>query len=240
MHKIQIFLLTVLLTSILFPMKILAFSGNDYIFMNNFIMEITLVSVIFISIFAEIKTAGFSGAGIVAIISGSILFFIHGSELLYMWDILLFFSGIILLFCDLLIFFTGAISMAGILCICMGLYINLGANLYAFYIVFAGFAFSIIVAYILLKRMSKSILWDKLSQKVILSSSKGYKSSSLDLNKYIGKQGITATVLRPTGKVKIDKVIFDAISDGDFIEVNKKITVININGSQVVVRLYNF
>ena len=57
MHKIQISLLTVLLTSILFPMKILAFSGNDYIFMNNFIMEITLVSVIFISIFAEIKTA---------------------------------------------------------------------------------------------------------------------------------------------------------------------------------------
>ena len=62
----------------------------------------------------------------------------------------------------------------------------------------------------------------------------------MDLNKYIGKQGITATVLRPTGKVKIDKVIFDAISDGDFIEVNKKITVININGSQVVVRLDNF
>jgi membrane-bound serine protease (ClpP class) len=52
----------------------------------------------------------------------------------------------------------------------------------------------------------------------------------------IGKTGIAYTVLRPSGKVLIDGVLYDAYTRGDYIEKNDKIKVISEEGTSLKVR----
>lgn len=232
MPKIKFPIAVILLLNLIFPQIVFANENSLPLLYDNFVTQITLITVIFISIFAEIKTAGFSGAGLVAVVVGFLMFFIQGSNIQYFFDIVLFFIGLFILFCDLLIFFTGFVSIAGIICICMSLYINLGANIIALNKLFFGILFAIIAAFLILRKASKSFVWNKISQKATFQ---GYKSSSLNLEMYINKEGKTITVLRPTGKIKVGQVILDAVSEGEFIDKNEKIKVLHVVGSQVVV-----
>ena len=51
-----------------------------------------------------------------------------------------------------------------------------------------------------------------------------------------GKTGIAYTVLRPSGKVLIDDVVYDAYTRGDYINKNDKVKVINDEGTSLKVR----
>jgi len=66
---------------------------------------------------------------------------------------------------------------------------------------------------------------------------KGY--SSFTAEKYvdlIGKEGTSLTILRPAGMVRIDGQKFSAVTGGEFIEKDKPIKVVKVEGSRVVVR----
>ena len=67
--------------------------------------------------------------------------------------------------------------------------------------------------------------------------SKGYSSFSPE--KYvdlIGKEGTTLTVLRPVGMVRIDGQKYSAVTGGEYIEKDKSVKVVKVEGSRVVVR----
>jgi membrane-bound serine protease (ClpP class) len=66
---------------------------------------------------------------------------------------------------------------------------------------------------------------------------KGY--SSFTAEKYvdlIGKEGTSLTILRPVGMVRIDGQKYSAVTGGEFIEKDKPIKVVKVEGSRVVVR----
>jgi len=66
---------------------------------------------------------------------------------------------------------------------------------------------------------------------------KGY--SSFTPEKYvdlIGKEGTSLTILRPVGMVRIDGQKYSAVTGGEFIEKNKPVKVVKVEGSRVVVR----
>ena len=63
----------------------------------------------------------------------------------------------------------------------------------------------------------------------------GFNSKKYSDN-LIGKKGISFTVLRPSGKVVIDKEIYDASSSGEYIEKNSKIKIIGNEGSSLKVK----
>jgi len=52
----------------------------------------------------------------------------------------------------------------------------------------------------------------------------------------IGDTGIARTLLRPSGKMKIGKEIYDVITQGEFIPQGSKIRVINIQGAKITVK----
>jgi membrane-bound serine protease (ClpP class) len=64
--------------------------------------------------------------------------------------------------------------------------------------------------------------------------SKGYISNKYS-NDIIGKKGKSFTVLRPSGKVIINDKIYDASTEGSFIEKNQKIIVSSTEGSSLKV-----
>ncbi len=50
-----------------------------------------------------------------------------------------------------------------------------------------------------------------------------------------GAEGFVAATLRPSGKVTINEVLYDAVSDGSFIEKGTPIRVLRLDGSKIVV-----
>ena len=53
---------------------------------------------------------------------------------------------------------------------------------------------------------------------------------------HVGKAGVAETVLRPSGKVRMDGVTYDAVSESAFIEAGSEVVVLRIYGGNLVVR----
>ena len=60
--------------------------------------------------------------------------------------------------------------------------------------------------------------------------------SSTDLQYLVGKKGVVTTDLHPAGKVRIEDVEFDVISDGAFLEKGTLVEIYKISNSSLVVR----
>ena len=67
------------------------------------------------------------------------------------------------------------------------------------------------------------------------SSSDGF-SISKGYENLIGKNAITVTVLRPSGRVDIEGKIYQAMSTGDYIESGEKVMVSSTDENQLVVK----
>lgn len=63
----------------------------------------------------------------------------------------------------------------------------------------------------------------------------GYRSAE-DMQVFLNREGVTTTVLRPTGMADFDGVRLNVVSEAAFIPAGVAIRVIQIEGSRVVVR----
>ena len=80
----------------------------------------------------------------------------------------------------------------------------------------------------------------KLSKsKIILhdteSNEAGYRSNE-DMEVFLGKEGVTTTVLRPTGMAEFDGVRLNVVSEGEFVQMGVKVRIVSVEGSKVLVR----
>lgn len=67
------------------------------------------------------------------------------------------------------------------------------------------------------------------------TTDKGYRATS-DMDVFIGKQGVTTTVLRPAGMAEFDGVKLNVVSDGEYIAQDVPVMVDHVEGVSVVVR----
>jgi membrane-bound ClpP family serine protease len=68
-----------------------------------------------------------------------------------------------------------------------------------------------------------------------LSSKDGVTSQPKDLDDLIGKEGVTVTDLRPSGKALIHGKKVDVVSEGDYILKGVPVSVVMVSGNQVIV-----
>ena len=86
----------------------------------------------------------------------------------------------------------------------------------------------------------RSVANGKLSKsKIVLneteSNEAGYRASE-DMQVFLGKEGVTTTVLRPTGMAEFDGVRLNVVSEGEFIQSGVKVQIVRVEGSRVLVR----
>ena len=62
----------------------------------------------------------------------------------------------------------------------------------------------------------------------------GYLASE-DMKVFLGREGVTVTVLRPTGMAEFDGVKLNVISDGEFIESDTPVRITRVDGNRVLV-----
>ena len=77
--------------------------------------------------------------------------------------------------------------------------------------------------------------FDGLTHHHSLDKSQGYVALQ-NLPKLMGKIGTSETILRPSGKINIDNQLYDATTQGDFIEKGVPITVVGQEGAALRVK----
>lgn len=85
----------------------------------------------------------------------------------------------------------------------------------------------------------RSVANGKLSKSRIIlrdteSNEAGYRSTQ-DTEIFLGREGETATVLRPTGMAEFDGVKLNVISEGEFIPAGVKVRIVRVEGGRILV-----
>lgn len=195
-----------------------------------------LLSVIFLAIFTEIKTAGMGVAAFIGLFA-AVLFF--GSQWLTGvagWlELILFISGIFLILVELYVPGFGFWGISGIGCIAFSLFLTLGGNMAAVTMLSLSLIVAIIIFLLILRFLPASRLWSKLILNEMETTQAGFNSSH-DYSLYLHREGVVISFLRPAGMIEIDGVHLDVVSEGQYLEPGTKVKVVSVNGSRIVVR----
>ena len=214
-------------------------------FLNNPIMSSILLMIGFFGILAEIKSPGWGLPGTAGLIALTLFF---GSSYILniasALEIFIFIVGIVLLLLEVFVIpGFGVAGILGIIFVVGSLFFSLlpdlsyvSASDISFAII--QFSISLVVSVIGLFLLAKYLPKSRVFQKFILSESEttegGFVSSKAD-NLLVGKEGVSLTILRPSGIAEIDSKRVDVVSTGEFIEPQVKIKIIKIEGSKIVV-----
>lgn len=94
----------------------------------------------------------------------------------------------------------------------------------------------VLAIYILLKLVSKDKLHNKLILNSVLNSDAGFNSNKVQSDELIGQRGITISVLKPSGKIKIAGEIYYVSSDDKFIDKDKQVEIVKVENNKILVR----
>lgn len=195
-----------------------------------------LLTVVFLAIMAEIKTAGMGVAAMIGLAAAALFF---GSQWLTgvagLLEILLFMSGLALIVLEFYTPGTTIFGITGIICIFISIFLTLGANLVAVNILAASLVIAVVIFLIILRRLPASTFWNRIILKDKEQTEAGYVSNN-DYSSLVGKEGTAFTVLRPSGTAVIDGQHLDVVSEGQYIEAGAPITVLAVSGGRIVVR----
>ncbi len=205
-------------------------------FITNPLVVTLLLTIGCFGLVMELFSPGFGIPGLVSLSSFGLFFFGHtvagfaGYE-----SVLLFIIGLALLVAEL--FVPGGIVgiIGGALMIISLLFAGESVVHMAYSILIAVFI-AIIGMVILMKFFGKNLhVFNKLILRDATTTEEGYVSNvnRIDL---LGKVGETITPLRPAGTIIIGNERIDAVSEGSYIDKNRKVEVVQVEGSRIVVR----
>ncbi|WP_204171792.1 NfeD family protein [Staphylococcus sp. GDY8P100P] len=205
-------------------------------FIVNPIITLILTSIIFLGFLYQLYSKKINIIGIISTLALLIFFlgFLVKGDVNVV-SIILFGIGVIFVIIEL--FVVGAvIGLIGMGLIIFSI-ITLGDNL-IFMIgnVVIALILSIIEWVILVKIFKRNIPFlDKVVLKDSTNTESGYTSHD-DRSHLVGKTATTLTDLRPAGIISYGTERIDAVSDGAFILRNKEVTILEVEGTRVVVR----
>lgn len=200
------------------------------------LLSLILTCIIFVGFLYQLYSRRVNFAGIIAVLSLLVLFlgFLISGDVNII-SVLLFFVGAILVIIELFVI-GGILGFIGITLIILSI-IMLGDNILLMLLnVVCASILTIIEWVILVKIFKKKIpLLDKVVLKDSTNTEAGYRSHD-DRSHLVGQIATTITDLRPVGIITLNDERIDAVSDGAFILRNKKVKILEVEGSRVVVR----
>lgn len=148
---------------------------------------------------------------------------------------LLFLAGFILIAVELFNPGFGAPGISGLILLVLGIVFTAKNLVQAFILFILVVLILAIILFFVLKSASKGRLSRKLVLKDALNRESGY-SSRTNLSDYLGKTGISNTVLRPSGTGTFDSVKLDIVAEGEYIPKDTPIEIVKVEGMRIVVK----
>lgn len=215
-------------------------------FLTHPLLSPLLLSLGFLGILFELKIPGWGVSGTLGLLFLALFFWGHYLVGLAGWtELVIFFSGILLLLLEIFVIpGFGITGISGIILILAGIFLSLvkhplSASNTQLARAFYTLSFAIIVSFVALilswKFLPRTTLW----KRIILSSRETKKEgfqSAASQESYLGKTGKSLTPLRPTGRAVIEGNAQDVITQGEFIDKDKQIRVVRVEGSKIIVK----
>ncbi|OYT11800.1 MAG: serine protease [Bacteroidetes bacterium 4572_112] len=210
-----------------------------------------LIMIIMAGIYFEMQSPGF-GVPSLAAITAAVLYFapLYIEGLAENWEVLIFIMGLILIMLEIFIIpGFGIAGVMGIIMVIVGLVLSLlynvvfdfslvtdNAIMEAVFVVMIAVFGAMILTYFAIKHVFYNSKYG-LSLSTQMKSDDGYTSTEIDMKSLIGKKATAATILRPSGRVYIDGVKYDAICRESYIDKSTEVEIIDfVNGQLIVVK----
>ena len=216
-------------------------------FLTNGVVQALLIMLIVGGIYFELRSPGIGFPTAIAI-TAAILYFtpLYLTGYAQNWEVLLFVLGLIFIVFELFVVpGFGVTGILGILFVFLALLLALVGNIRfnfeglpateifrAVMIVLGGMGMSLGLILYLSSRIGKPGILDKVA---LHADQEGYVSVSMEPAAMVGKTGLAATVLRPSGKVAVDGVYYDAVSLKGFIDKGDEVLVKRYENFQLYV-----
>jgi membrane-bound serine protease (ClpP class) len=203
------------------------------------------------ALFMEIMTPGFGIPGTAAIICFAIVFASYALlGTVGSLELILFVLGIVMLIVEIfLIPGFGVVGISGIVLIVLSFILSMQGFVWPQYtwqwdifkrnilVVVSSVAVSVIAFAVLVSITPQVRLFSRLTLKTAQSTADGYTvQEEEDARRLVGKKGKALTILRPSGKAEIDGDILVVETDGEFIEKDAVVEIIEVSGNRIVVR----
>jgi membrane-bound serine protease (ClpP class) len=210
-----------------------------------------LILIGFLALYIELSHPGVALPAIVAVICFAIYFLGYIVAGLAGWEeVGLFVFGLLLLVVEFFLFPGHFVSAAlGTVAVLAALVLAMAGHLPGAPImpswdqvqiplikVFGSMIGAFLAAILLGRYLPKSTLFRKMELVAATSTAEGYTSSLGEAKGLIGVAGIAETNLRPSGKGRFGDKLVDVVTEGDLIERGKAITIVEVQGSRVVVK----
>ena len=212
------------------------FFENVVRFITNPIIIPILLSIASIGLVLELYTPGFGIPGTMGLSAIVVFFFGHLLAGLAGFEVLIMFViGLILLIAE---FFIpgGIVGIIGGAFIIMSLLFAGASVTHMLLSIIIAIAIAVVGMVVLMKFFGKKLqVFNKLVLKDATTSEEGYVSNENRVE-LISKIGITLTPLRPAGVVEVDGERLDVVSEGNFIDTQKSVRIVKVEGSRIVVR----
>ncbi len=148
--------------------------------------------------------------------------------------ILLLVIGFVLVVVEMYVPGFGVPGISGIICLIAGVWLKADSALEALVLAVVIIALLCVALSIAIHSVSKGRL---AKSKLVLheTSTESEHVGENDLKFYVGREGVTTTVLRPAGMGEFDGVKLNIVSDGEFIAAGAKVRVQAVEGNRIVV-----
>lgn len=197
-----------------------------------------LVAIGLSCVIIEVMTSGFGIFGVTGMVSFFLYFAGHMMFDRFSWlALILFAAGILLLMLEAFVMTGFGVSgVAGLLAVCVGVFLLSSSPLNGMITLVVTVGLTILILVVSFRLMKKK----NIARRFVLSdrtdTESGFTAPNMDNEKYLGKEGMTISPLRPAGGMRIDGDRVDVVSEGDFIEAGVKVRVIGIDGTRILVR----
>jgi membrane-bound serine protease (ClpP class) len=210
-----------------------------------------LILVGFLALYIELSHPGMAVPAIVAVICFAIYFLGYFVAGFAGWEeIALFVFGLALLAVEFFLFPGHFVSAAlGTIAVLAALVLAMTGRLPSDPIVptwgevqiplakvFGAMIGAMIGAMLLARWLPKSTLFRRMELSAATSAADGYTTSLGEARSLLGSTGVAETNLRPSGKGRFGDQLVDVVTEGDLIERGKPITIVEVQGSRVVVK----
>lgn len=220
-------------------------SENLVRFLTGPIVSSILITLGFLGIIYEVMYPGWGISGTIALVCLALFFWGHYLIGMAEWfEILLLIAGVILLALEVFVIpGFGMTGISGISLIVISIFLAmvkhpnpLKAPKIELWSAFYTISWPVIIVFFGVIAGLKFLPETKLWKKIVLASVEE-KSEGLNFQAYLGKIGKTMSILRPSGRAVFDDKVLDVLSEGEFIDKDKPVKVVKIDGNKVIVRM---